>query len=112
MPLRQREKDRFAVVPFLLLVLTSVIVLGACDGPFAQPTPTPIPTNTPLPPPTETPVPPTATTVPTVTPSPIPASERKWIPIFSYHHIRDWEGSDSEDDRAYIVEPKDLETQL
>jgi peptidoglycan/xylan/chitin deacetylase (PgdA/CDA1 family) len=57
-------------------------------------------------------VPPTATTVPTATPSPIPVGERKWIPIFCYHHIRDWEKSDAEDDRAYIVEPKDLEAQL
>jgi peptidoglycan/xylan/chitin deacetylase (PgdA/CDA1 family) len=57
-------------------------------------------------------VPPTATIIPTATPSPVPVSEREWIPIFCYHHIREWEESDTEDERAYIVEPRDLEAQL
>jgi peptidoglycan/xylan/chitin deacetylase (PgdA/CDA1 family) len=39
-------------------------------------------------------------------------SERAWIPIFCYHHIRDWVRSDTEDERAYIVSPDDLEEQL
>jgi peptidoglycan/xylan/chitin deacetylase (PgdA/CDA1 family) len=34
------------------------------------------------------------------------------VPIFCYHHIRPWVKSDSKDDRAYIVDPADLETQL
>jgi len=86
-------------------------MVAGCDS-GAAPTPTPIaPTATSLP--TDTPEPsPTPTIVPTATSTAIPVSERGYVPIFCYHHIRKWEKTDSEDDRAYIVEPADLEAQL
>jgi peptidoglycan/xylan/chitin deacetylase (PgdA/CDA1 family) len=34
------------------------------------------------------------------------------VPVFCYHHIRNWVKSDTEDDRAYIVPPAKLEAEL
>jgi peptidoglycan/xylan/chitin deacetylase (PgdA/CDA1 family) len=34
------------------------------------------------------------------------------VPILCYHHIREWENTDTEEDRAYIVPPSLLEHQL
>ncbi len=34
------------------------------------------------------------------------------MPIFCYHHVRDWVKSDTKDNRAYIISPSDLEAQL
>ena len=98
---------------FSFLVLAMLVMAGCDNGAPANPTPiaatavpTIQPTNTPEPKPTAT-----ATSAPP-TSTPIPVSERGFVPIFCYHHIRDWEKSDSEDDRAYIVSPDDLEAQL
>jgi len=95
----------------LLFVLVALWMVAGCDS-GAAPTPTPVaPTATPLP--TDTPEPsPTPTIVPTATSTAIPVSARGYVPIFCYHHIRKWEKTDSEDDRAYIVEPADLEAEL
>ena len=97
----------------LSFIVIALWVLVGCDS-GTPPNPTPVaPTAIPTALPTNTSAPiPTATTVSTPTPSPIPISERKFVPIFCYHHIREWEKSDSEDDRAYIVPPSDLEAQL
>ena len=95
----------------LLFVLVALWMVAGCDS-GAAPTPTPVaPTATPLP--TDTPEPsPTPTIVPTATSTAIPVSARGYVPIFCYHHIRKWEKTDSEDDRAYIVEPADLEAEV
>lgn len=97
----------------ILFVLAILWTAAGCDS-GSPPPPTPIaPTATLLPDPTDTPAPsPTAATVPTPSATAIPVSERAYVPIFCYHHIRKWEKTDSEDDRAYIVEPADLEAQL
>ncbi|HEX9990613.1 MAG TPA: polysaccharide deacetylase family protein [Chloroflexia bacterium] len=100
---------------WLALALLALMALAACDTSPAA-TPTPIePTALPTSPPTNTPEPePTAT--PTIeatpTPSPIPASERGFVPILCYHHIRDWTSDDKGDDRAYVVPPDILEDTL
>jgi peptidoglycan/xylan/chitin deacetylase (PgdA/CDA1 family) len=39
-------------------------------------------------------------------------SERGYVPVLCYHHIRAWEPSDTEDDRAYIVPPDKLDAEL
>jgi peptidoglycan/xylan/chitin deacetylase (PgdA/CDA1 family) len=95
------------------------IVMGACgdEPPTATPiAPTPPPpTSTPIILPTETPIPPpsaTPTTEATATPEPIAVEDRVFVPILCYHHIRDWEAADTEEDRAYIVPPSLLEEQL
>ncbi|HKP52504.1 MAG TPA: polysaccharide deacetylase family protein [Chloroflexia bacterium] len=105
-----RSGKRSLSLGIIVIVLWAVV--GCDSGTPTNPTPL-APTAIPTAPPTNTTEPiPTATTVATPTPSPIPVSERKFVPIFCYHHIRDWEKSDSEDDRAYIVPPSDLEAQL
>jgi peptidoglycan/xylan/chitin deacetylase (PgdA/CDA1 family) len=81
------------------------------------PTATADPPATPTALPTDTPVPaPTATQTPAGTPTPnfvpIPESERSFVPVLCYHHIRDWVASDTEDDRAYIVPPALLDQEL
>ena len=38
--------------------------------------------------------------------------DRAFVPVLCYHHIRDWEATDTEDDRAYIVPPAKLEEEL
>src|SRR5918911_1154056 len=80
------------------------LVLAGCWGTPDTPTPIPPaptlaatdaepPTATPLPPePTETPAPPS-----TATPTPIPVSERGFVPVLCYHHVRNWVKSDTED---------------
>lgn len=99
-------------LPIILLLAALWTLVGCDSGTAVTPTPiaptaipTPLPTNTPEPPPT-------ATTVATSTPTSIPVAARGFVPIFCYHHIREWLKTDSEDDRAYIVPPSDLETQL
>ena len=103
----------------LLLLLVVAIAIAACgdNPPTATPiapteppataTPQALPTETPIPQPSATP-----TTEATATPTPIPVSERSFVPVLCYHHIRDWEPADTEDDRAYIVPPSLLEEQL
>jgi peptidoglycan/xylan/chitin deacetylase (PgdA/CDA1 family) len=106
----------------MLFLLVAMFGLLAGCGENA-PTPTPIePTVTAAPPPpppspteapTSTPEPAaTPTTAATATPDAIPVSERVFVPVLCYHHIRDWEGTDTEEDRAYIVPPSLLEEQL
>jgi len=97
-------------VPLLLVaLLTIALSLTACTGSEPPATPTVVtiaPTATEPAPPTDTPVPPptaTPTEVSTPTATPIPVSQRGFVPILCYHHIRDWVKSDTEDDRAYIV---------
>lgn len=56
-----------------------------------------------------------ATAVPTASSSPavvIPPAERAFVPILSYHHVRDWEPADREQDRPYIMPPAKLEAEL
>jgi peptidoglycan/xylan/chitin deacetylase (PgdA/CDA1 family) len=99
--------------PILLLMLAACCVLLTACSLGAEPTPTPIPpTATTIP--TNTPDPPTPTTGPTNTPTfvAVPTSERGFVPILCYHHIREWEKTDSEEDRAYIVPPSQLEEHL
>src|SRR4051812_30741561 len=105
-----RARSLVALSPLLLISLLAMLLLAACGG--APDTPTPVPSPTPEPtqvPPTEmpspSPVPPTPTLESTATPSPIPQAERGFVPILCYHHIREWEKSDGEEDRAYIVPP-------
>ena len=96
----------------LVLGLFSLLTLAACDvGSIAQPTPieataTAAATNTPEPP-TNTPRPPE-----TPTATAIPISERGYVPVLCYHHIRDWVKSDTTEDRAYIFPVDDFEAQL
>jgi peptidoglycan/xylan/chitin deacetylase (PgdA/CDA1 family) len=101
-------------------LLIGMVLAGCGDEP---PTATPIvptavlpppPTETPLLPPTETPPLSTPTPQATTTPPfvPIPESERGYVPVLCYHHIRAWRPSDTEDDRAYIVPPAKLEDEL
>jgi len=98
---------------WLALVVALFALITGCDvgappvPPTATPTEAPPPTNTPIPLPTDTPRPPE-----TPTPVPIPVSERKYVPILCYHHIREWRKSDVGDDRAYIVPPDIFEEQL
>ncbi|MGA7731170.1 MAG: polysaccharide deacetylase family protein [Chloroflexia bacterium] len=101
----------------LLLVLGSVLAACGDELPTATPiAPTQPPATTTMQaPPTETPTPapsPTPTIEATATPTPIPVEDRVFVPILCYHHIRDWEPADTEDDRAYIVPPSLLEEQL
>lgn len=100
----------------LVWIAFSIVLFAAltgCDAgspqvpPTATPTEAPPPTNTAIPVPTATPKPPE-----TPTPAPIPASERKYVPILCYHHVREWKKSDSGDDRGYIVPPKIFEEEL
>ncbi|MEO8286840.1 MAG: polysaccharide deacetylase family protein [Chloroflexota bacterium] len=112
---------QLSVAALFLLVLA---VLAGCGDNPATPTaivPTatvpPSDTATPIVPPTETQPPiPTSTSTPEATATPlfvpIPESERGFVPILCYHHIRDWVASDTEDDRAYIVPPAKLDAQL
>jgi len=105
-------------LPVLLAAIFALLVLSGCLGGADTPTPVPPeptatavptdpPTSTPLPLPTDTPAPPS-----TPTPVPVPVSERGFVPVLCYHHIRDWEKADTEEDRAYIVPPKKLEAEL
>jgi peptidoglycan/xylan/chitin deacetylase (PgdA/CDA1 family) len=95
-----------------IICLFALWFLAACDmGAIAQPTPIePTPTVAP----TDTPEPPTSTPKPPETPTstPIPVSERGYVPILCYHHIRDWVKSDTTEDRAYIFPVDDFEAQL
>ena len=95
-----------------IICLFALWFLAACDmGAIAQPTPIePTPTVAP----TDTPEPPTNTPKPPETPTstPIPVSERGYVPILCYHHIRDWVKSDTTEDRAYIFPVDDFEAQL
>jgi peptidoglycan/xylan/chitin deacetylase (PgdA/CDA1 family) len=104
-----------------LLVLLASILAGCGDQPSTptpvQPTATADPPATPTTLPTDTPIPaPSATPTPAGTPTPdfvpIPESERGFVPVLCYHHIRDWVPSDTEDDRAYIVPPSLLDQEL
>ncbi|HST05725.1 MAG TPA: polysaccharide deacetylase family protein [Chloroflexia bacterium] len=101
-----------------LLVAIAALIFAACD---TAPTVTPVPPTPTSPPPTATKAPTetptlapsaTPTTAATSTPTAIPAAEREFVPVLCYHHIRDWEASDTEDDRAYIVPPATLEEEL
>lgn len=111
--LNARALSRLSLM--VLLVFIAMPVLAGCLGGDA-PTPTVIaPTPTLPDPPTDTPVPqPTATPTieATATPIPVPASERGFVPVMCYHHVRDWVKSDTEDDRAYIVPVAKFESQL
>ncbi|MEO6457300.1 MAG: polysaccharide deacetylase family protein, partial [Chloroflexia bacterium] len=97
---------------YCLLLTAFCLLLAACDvGNVAQPTPieltaTAAPTNRPEPP-TSTPRPPE-----TPTATAIPLSERGYVPVLSYHHIRDWIKSDTTEDRAYIFPVDDFEAHL
>lgn len=102
----------------LLLMAVTALLIAACDS---APTVTPLPPTPTVPPPTTTAMPTetptlapsaTPTTEATSTPTAIPVSERGFVPVLCYHHIRDWEASDTEDDRAYIVPPAKLEEEL
>lgn len=118
------HSSRFAPrLLFVGLFLVLVIVLAGCGEQVATPTATALPPTATVPQPTPTQaVPPTYTSLPapsatptsaaTATPSPIPLSERGFVPILCYHHIRDWKGSDTQDDRGYIMPPARLETEL
>lgn len=96
----------------LLLVIFASGLVGCDAAPSAPPTPL-SPTSTATRPAAQTPTPTTRPTIiSTPTPSPIPLSKRAFIPILAYHHIRDWEESDGEEDRAYIVPPAKFEETL
>src|SRR5436309_451436 len=99
--------------PFLLTLLFALgLSISACSLGADSPTPTPIivPTGTPAP--TSTPEPPANTPASTSTPTAIPLAARGWVPVLCYHHIRNWEKGESEEDRAYIVPPSKLEAEL
>ncbi len=55
-------------------------------------------------------LPPTATPAPT--PTAIPPAARGFVPILSYHAIRDWDADDTEQDRPYITPVATFEAQL
>jgi peptidoglycan/xylan/chitin deacetylase (PgdA/CDA1 family) len=102
----------------LAVVVGLVLVLAGCDAGSTPATPTPVePTATSIPTvqPTETliPVPTyTPTVEPTATQTPIPVSERGYVPVLCFHHIRDWVNSDTEEETAYIMPPSQLEEWL
>jgi peptidoglycan/xylan/chitin deacetylase (PgdA/CDA1 family) len=104
---------------WLILTIFLTIILAACDNvSLAVPTAiAPVDTPTLAEQPTSTTEPlPTATLEPMASPTsafvPVPASERGFVPILCYHHIRDWAKSDTADDKAYIVPPTKLEKEL
>jgi peptidoglycan/xylan/chitin deacetylase (PgdA/CDA1 family) len=113
---------RFAsrLCALFVLALLALALAGCGDEPATAtpvlPTATipPAATDTPVTPPTDTPPPATATPQATATPgfTPIPVSERGYVPVLCYHHIRAWEPADTEDDRAYIVPPDKLDAEL
>src|SRR5438874_5624303 len=95
---RPAGRVRF-ILRFLSIVLLGALALAlaGCRGNADPPTPVPpAPTETAIPdePATATPLPlePTDTPVPpgTATPTPIPLSERGFVPVLCYHHVRDW----------------------
>lgn len=95
------------------------------EAPIANPVMAPSPTVLDQVPPPE-PSPTTLATAPATvaapalpTPEPpgsppvsIPPAQRGYVPMLSYHHVRDWEAADREQDRPYIVPPAKLEAQL
>ncbi len=99
--------------PWPALALSVVVGLGGYIwGAMTVAPPAPAAVATPLAPPTAPP--PTATPTPVVsrTPTPIPPAARGFVPILCYHHVRDWQRDDSEEDRAYIVPPATFEAHL
>ncbi len=98
------------------LAVIALSMLSGCDTgaiPIATPVISTTPTSATLP--TGIPRPsatPKVVVIGTSTPTPIPEAERRFVPVFSYHHVRDWEHADTEDDRAYIMPPSKLEAQL
>ncbi len=100
----------------LFLIAVAALLIAACGD---SPTATPLPPTATFPPPTPTTAPTstiapsaTPTTQATSTPTALPAADRAFVPVLCYHHIRDWEAADTEDDRAYIVPPAKLEEEL
>jgi peptidoglycan/xylan/chitin deacetylase (PgdA/CDA1 family) len=106
---------RYWILAALALALGLALTgcFGAPDAPaptatFGAAAPADPPTSTPLPPqPTDTPAP-----TGTSTPTPVPVSDRQFVPVLCYHHVREWVKSDTEEDRAYIVPPAKLEAEL
>ena len=101
---------------FLLIAVATLLIAACGDSPTATPLPptatvpptaTAAPTATPTIAPSATP-----TTQATSTPTALPAADRAFVPVLCYHHIREWEATDTEDDRAYIVPPAKLEEEL
>lgn len=116
MPSNRSFFSAFSRSHLALIILLALIPLlaGCADNPALAVTEV-VPTATPTEVPTQTPVPlPTAspTEAGTATPTPIPVSERGFVPVLCYHHIRDWVKSDTEDDRAYIVPLAKFENEL
>jgi peptidoglycan/xylan/chitin deacetylase (PgdA/CDA1 family) len=103
---------RFWILAALALALS--LALTGCFG--APDAPAPTATAVPADPPTSTPLPPQPTDTPaptgTPTPTPVPVSDRGFVPVLCYHHVREWVKSDTEEDRAYIVPPAKLEAEL
>lgn len=107
------------IAAFALLLVLSGCEVGAAPPPTptAVPSPTAPPTNTPLPViPTNTPLP-TNTPVPpaTSTPAPTLVAERvknNFVPILTYHDIRAFQKSDTDNDKGYIVPPSVFENTL
>jgi peptidoglycan/xylan/chitin deacetylase (PgdA/CDA1 family) len=102
----------------LILALAALLALAAFTvAPMIAPAPivpaaalavTPSTPSTPTMPPT--PTRPVATPLPT--PTPLPPTDitplmlaRANVPILCYHHIRDWDEDEAEDDKPYIVPP-------
>lgn len=95
---------------------------GAMATPVAAPSPVLAVQVTPLPAPSPTALTAAsatatapATVAPTAASSPaavIPPAQRGYVPILSYHHVRDWEPADREQDRPYIMPPAKLEAEL
>ncbi len=85
--------------PVVQMTPTGVTLPTSASQPSATPEPTIIGTST-------------STSTSTSTPIPIPEAARGFVPVFSYHHVRDWEPADTEEDRAYIMPPSKLEAQL
>ncbi len=104
-----RRKSTTLRAASVVLCITVAIVISGCDSGAAPTSPTALPptptqgavqaTSTSVLPPA------TPTAVSTSTPIPIPRTDRKFVPILSYHHIRNWVKSDGTEDRAYIIPP-------